>query len=116
MLLFLMSYAHLSEWEKDILNIVRRESLYFLPQVETKIMNEGWASYWHYRILNMDLPQELHLEFLKRHNQVVSPFEGRLNPYHLGFKIFTKLIRKDRIFLLYGNRKEIPPFCDATWM
>ncbi len=92
LLLFLMGYANLNEWEKDILNIVRRESLYFLPQVETKIMNEGWASYWHYRILNeMDLPQELHLEFLKRHNQVVSPFEGRLNPYHLGFKIFAKL-------------------------
>ena len=92
LMLFLMRYANLSEWEKDILNIVRRESLYFLPQIETKIMNEGWASYWHYRILNnMDLPQELHLEFLKRHNQVVSPFEGRLNPYHLGFKIFAKL-------------------------
>jgi len=92
LLLFLMGYANLNEWEKDILNIVRRESLYFLPHVETKIMNEGWASYWHYRILNnMDLPQELHLEFLKRHNQVVSPFEGRLNPYHLGFKIFAKL-------------------------
>jgi stage V sporulation protein R len=92
LLLFLMRYAHLSEWEKDIINIVRRESLYFLPQVETKIMNEGWASYWHYRILNyMDLPPELHLEFLKRHNQVVSPFEGGLNPYYLGFKLFAQL-------------------------
>ncbi|MDD2373497.1 MAG: SpoVR family protein [Syntrophomonadaceae bacterium] len=92
LLLFLMRYANLSEWEKDILNIVRQESLYFLPQIETKIMNEGWASYWHYRILNnMDLPQELHLEFLKRHNQVVSPFEGALNPYYLGFKLFAQL-------------------------
>ncbi len=95
LLLFLMRYASLSEWEKDILNIVRQESLYFLPQIETKIMNEGWASYWHYRILNnMNLPQELHLEFLKRHNQIVSSFEGRLNPYHLGFKIFTKLVQE----------------------
>jgi stage V sporulation protein R len=92
LLLFLMHYTNLNEWEKDILNIVRQESLYFLPQVETKIMNEGWASYWHYRILNnMDLPQELHLEFLKRHNQVVSPFEGGLNPYYLGFKLFVQL-------------------------
>ncbi|MGI5911678.1 MAG: SpoVR family protein [Syntrophomonadaceae bacterium] len=92
LLLFIIRYGSLSEWEKDIVNIVRQESLYFLPQIETKIMNEGWASYWHYKILNkLGLSQELHLEFLKRHNQVISPFQGSLNPYHLGFKIFEKL-------------------------
>jgi stage V sporulation protein R len=92
LLLFLIRYASLSEWEKDIINIVREESLYFLPQIETKIMNEGWASYWHYKILNrLQLPQDLHLEFLKRHNQVVCSVEGSLNPYHLGFKLFEKL-------------------------
>lgn len=91
-LLFLYKYAPLSEWEKDILLIVREESLYFLPQIETKIMNEGWASYWHYKILNrLKLPQELHLEFLKRHNQVIRPIEGGLNPYHIGFRIFEEL-------------------------
>jgi stage V sporulation protein R len=85
-------YAPLSEWQKDILQIVRNESMYFLPQIETKIMNEGWASFWHYKILNqLKLPQELHLEFLKRHNQVIRPLEGGLNPYHIGFKIFEEL-------------------------
>lgn len=93
-LLFLCKYGPLHDWERDILQIVREESLYFLPQIETKIMNEGWASYWHYRILNqLGLPQELHLEFLKRHNQVIRPLEGDLNPYHIGFKLFEQLDR-----------------------
>ncbi len=91
-LLFLSQYAPLSEWERDILQIVRAESAYFLPQIETKIMNEGWASFWHYRILNqLDLPQNLYLEFIGRHNQVLRPHEGGINPYHLGFVIFSDL-------------------------
>ncbi len=91
-LLFLSQHAPLSEWEKDILQMVREESQYFLPQIETKIMNEGWASFWHYRILSkLDLPQGLHLEFLARHNQVIRPHEGSLNPYQLGFAIFSEL-------------------------
>lgn len=95
LLLFLMRYAQLDDWEKDLLQIVREESAYFLPQIETKIMNEGWACFWHYRILNeLHLPQGLHLEFLKRHNQVVRPFAGGLNPYHLGFCIFMDLNKR----------------------
>ena len=94
-LLFLMRYARLSEWEKDIINIVREETLYFIPQIETKIMNEGWASFWHYKILNhLNLPQSMQLEFMKRHNQVVSAHEGSLNPYHLGYEIWNKLDRE----------------------
>ena len=58
-------------------------------------MNEGWASYWHHQILNsLDLPQEIHLEFLVRHNQVVSPHPGGINPYHLGFKIWHDIERR----------------------
>lgn len=94
---FISKYSRLLEWEKDIIGIVREESLYFLPQMETKIMNEGWASYWHYNILKkLDLPQSLHVEFLKRHNQVIRPHEGQLNPYYIGFKIFTDLYEKNR--------------------
>lgn len=94
-LLFLSQHAPLNEWEKDILQIVRSESEYFLPQIETKIMNEGWASFWHYRILNqLNLPQGLYLEFLSRHNQVLRPHEGSINPYHLGFTIFCDLEKR----------------------
>ncbi len=108
LLLFLSKYAPIAEWEKDILFMVREESLYFLPQIETKIMNEGWASYWHYTILNkLGLSADLHLEFLKRHNQVVSAHEGSLNPYHLGFKIFSSLAdTKGRDFIFQIRQQE----------
>ena len=55
-------------------------------------MNEGWACFWHYKILHeLDLPQGMHLPFLKSHNQVVRPHIGRINPYHLGFHLFNKI-------------------------
>lgn len=89
---FLAERGNLAEWERDLVNIVHQESAYFMPQIETKIMNEGWASFWHYRLLNqLGLPANLHLEFLQRHNLVVRPHTGRINPYFLGFKLFTYL-------------------------
>ncbi|MCX7923195.1 MAG: SpoVR family protein [Clostridia bacterium] len=95
LLWFISAYGRLTEWERDIINIVREETLYFLPQIETKIMNEGWASFWHYTILNkLNLPQNLHMEFLKRHNQVIRPHPGGINPYYIGFKIFEDLKNK----------------------
>lgn len=97
---FIIKYGNLEEWEKNILEIVREETLYFIPQIETKIMNEGWASFWHYTILNeLDLPHSLHLEFIKRHNDVVAPMLGGLNPYYLGFKMFQDIERR------YGRKK-----------
>lgn len=89
---FIAKYGNLNPWEKDILAIVIEETSYFIPQIETKIMNEGWASFWHYTILNnLGLDQSLHIEFLKRHNQVIRPFEGSINPYYIGFKIFENI-------------------------
>lgn len=99
---FIIKYGKLEEWEKDIVRIVKRETEYFMPQIETKTMNEGWASYWHYNILkSLDLPEGLHFEFLKRHNDVVAPILGGLNPYYVGFKMFEDIERrygKDKIF------------------
>ncbi len=95
LLWFVAEHAELVEWERDIIRIVHHEADYFLPQIETKILNEGWASFWHYRILNqLELPAHLHLEFLKRHHQVIRPQRGSLNPYHLGFTILTDLERR----------------------
>ncbi len=83
---------YLSEWQKDLLRIVHEESRYFIPQIETKIMNEGWASYWHFQIMNnLDLPEDLYLEFLVHHNQVVRPHPGDINPYYLGFRVWADI-------------------------
>ncbi len=95
-LLFIRDHnPYLTEWQRDLLAIVHEEAIYFLPQIETKIMNEGWASYWHYSILNqLDLPQDLHLEFLVHHSQVLRPHPGSINPYYVGFKIWQDIFRR----------------------
>jgi stage V sporulation protein R len=106
LLWFLAEYSRLEEWEKDLLRIVRRETAYFIPQMETKIINEGWASFWHYRILNaIDLQSDLHIEFLKRHHQVIRPHEGSLNPYHLGFMILADLEKRFGMTKLFEARE-----------
>jgi stage V sporulation protein R len=96
LLLFIRDHNPLlAEWEKDLLTIVHEQGRYFVPQIETKIMNEGWASYWHYRTLNdLGLPTDLQMEFLVHHAQVVRPFHGRINPYYLGFKIWEDIRRR----------------------
>ncbi|MGN6720811.1 MAG: SpoVR family protein, partial [Candidatus Binatia bacterium] len=93
LLLFIRDHnRQLAEWEKDLLTIVHEQARYFVPQIETKIMNEGWASFWHKRILEtLELPQELHLEFLVRHTQVLRPSPGSLNPYHVGMKVWEDI-------------------------
>lgn len=96
LLTFIRDYnPFLEAWEKDLLTIVFEQTQYFLPQIETKIMNEGWASYWHREILNsLDLPQDLYMEFLVRHNQVVRPHPGSLNPYHLGLAVWDDIYKR----------------------
>ena len=90
---FVSEYGHkIPDWKLDIIEIVRDEAYYFMPQIRSKIMNEGWACFWHYKILHdLDLPASLHLPFLKSHNQVVRPHIGRINPYHVGFHLFNKI-------------------------
>ena len=88
----------LEDWQRDLILIVEQESLYFVPQAFTKIMNEGWACLIHEKILNaLKLPDDYYLSFIKLHNQVVRPHLGAVNPYHLGFKIF-KHIEKNQGF------------------
>jgi stage V sporulation protein R len=84
---------NLEEWERNLLLIVEENSKYFIPQALTKIMNEGWACTIHQKIINeLNLPDGLHLPFIKLHNQVVRPHLGTVNPYHLGFELFKKII------------------------
>src|SRR5690606_7817177 len=64
-LLFIQEYSReLEDWQRDIMTMIREEMLYFWPQLETKIMNEGWATYWHQRIMReMDLTTEEAIEY-----------------------------------------------------
>lgn len=81
-------------WQRDVMAMVHEEVEYFIPQMQTKIMNEGWASFWHARIMReLDLPDNEHLQFAELHAGVVSPQKGKLNPYYLGYKIFENIER-----------------------
>ncbi|KUP07846.1 stage V sporulation protein R [Bacillus coahuilensis p1.1.43] len=93
LLLFIEQYSReLTDWQRDILTMMREEMLYFWPQLETKIMNEGWASYWHQRILReMDLTSSESIEFAKLNAGVVQPSRTQINPYYLGLKIFEDI-------------------------
>lgn len=92
---YLSAFGDLEDWQRDVIQIVMEESRYFLPQIETKIMNEGWATFWHYTILNrLGLDQGMSLEFYKVHNSVICQVPGQLNPYYLGFKIWKYLYER----------------------
>jgi stage V sporulation protein R len=97
---FLLLHApHLEPWQRDIIEIVRTEMLYFVPQMQTKIMNEGWASIWHSRIMRRlgdcgVISDSETVEFAQLHSGVLSPSRTSLNPYYLGFKIFEDIERR----------------------
>lgn len=93
LLLFIEEYSReLEEWQRDILTMLREEMLYFWPQMETKIMNEGWASLWHQRILReMDLSFDEAIEFAKLNAGVVQPSKTSINPYYLGLKVLEDI-------------------------
>lgn len=92
-LLFIQEFSReLEEWQRDIMTMMREEMLYFWPQLETKIMNEGWATYWHQRILReMDLTTDEAIEFSALNANVIQPSKSSINPYLLGLKIFEDI-------------------------
>jgi stage V sporulation protein R len=91
-LLFLLNYAPLERWQHTILEIIREEAYYFAPQGMTKIMNEGWASYWHSRIMTEKAMDDSDvISFAEHHAGVVSTSPGRLNPYKIGLELFRDI-------------------------
>ncbi len=101
LLWFIANYApELDGWERDIFLAVREESFYFYPVFACQIMNEGWASYWHARLLREAdfLPSDLYVSAIKAHSDVVRPYAAdhqlalSVNPYHLGFSIWEDII------------------------
>lgn len=104
LLWFVAQYApEMEGWERDIFLAVRAESYYFYPVFATQIMNEGWASYWHARLLREAdfLPQNAYVDAIKCHSDVVRPHGNEehvalsINPYHLGFSMWEKIIERD---------------------
>jgi stage V sporulation protein R len=91
-LLFLLNYAPLERWQHTILEIVRDEAYYYAPQGMTKIMNEGWASYWHSQIMTQKaLTDSEVISFADHHAGVVATSPGRLNPYKLGLELLRNI-------------------------
>jgi stage V sporulation protein R len=97
LLWFFINYAPLEDWERDVLDIVREEAFYFHPQIATKIMNEGWAVYWHAELLFQyeGITPEEHIDFASTHEKVVQagPFYS-INPYFLGFRLFKDIEKR----------------------
>ena len=89
-LLFLMHYAPLTGWQRDILGMVRDESYYFAPQWQTKVMNEGWATYWHSRLMTERVMNDAEVvEFADHHSGTVGG-QG-FNPYKIGLYLFRDI-------------------------
>lgn len=86
---FLINHAPLSSWQKRVLGIIREEAYYFAPQGQTKILNEGWATFWH--SLMMTQMARLHdseiVEYCDQYSGVVATPRGQLNPYKLGVEL-----------------------------
>lgn len=91
-LLFLLEHAPLEDWEFDILGLLREEAYYFAPQPQTKIMNEGWASYWHSRIMTEKALTDAEvLDYADHHSGVMGIRPGSFNPYKVGIELFRDI-------------------------
>ncbi len=91
-LLFLLENAPLESWQEDIISIIREEAYYFVPQRLTKIMNEGWAAYWHEKILiEKALKDDELVDFAEHHAGVLQWHPGSINPYKIGYELFKDI-------------------------
>jgi stage V sporulation protein R len=91
-MLFILEHAPLRSWQLDILSMLRDEAYYFAPQAQTKIMNEGWASYWHSTIMTRQgLSSADVIHYCDHHSGTMATSPGRLNPYKLGIELFRDI-------------------------
>lgn len=112
---FLAESADLAEWQRDILQIVRSEAYYFVPQRMTKIINEGWASFWHSRIMTRSLLGASDVvDFADCHSGATASQPGQLNPYKLGIELFRYAEEKGMdLFQLRSIHNDVS-FIDAV--
>lgn len=91
-LMFLLQHAPLEDWQADVLSIIRDESYYFSPQGMTKIMNEGWASYWHSKLMTEEIMNDSEIiDFADRHSGTMAMAPNGFNPYKIGIEIFREI-------------------------
>ena len=91
-MLFVLEHAPLKSWQLDVLSMLRDEAYYFAPQAQTKIMNEGWASYWHSTIMTRQgLSAADVVHYCDHHSGTMATSPGRLNPYKLGIELFRDI-------------------------
>ena len=127
LLYFLEKNAPLLEpWQREVIRIVRKMAQYFYPQRQTQVMNEGWATFWHYTLLNELYDQGrvddgFMLEFLQNHSQVIyqppfdSPYYSGINPYALGFAMFQD-IRRICEAPTEEDRQWFPDIAGSDWL
>ncbi|MBU1702178.1 MAG: SpoVR family protein [Candidatus Eisenbacteria bacterium] len=89
---FLIQHAPLERWQRQMLEIIRREAYYFIPQMQTKIMNEGWATYWHSRIMTEKVldPSEV-IDYADRCAGILAMPHGSVNPYKIGVQLWRDI-------------------------
>ena len=116
----------LEPWQREVIRIVRKISQYFYPQKQTQVMNEGWATFWHYTILNHlydegKLTDSFMLEFLQSHTNVVyqppynSQYYSGINPYALGFNMMVD-IRRLCEHPTEEDKKWFPEYAGSNWL
>ena len=89
---FLLEAAPLQTWQQDILSIIRDEAYYFAPQAQTKIMNEGWATYWHSKMMTEKILTDAEIiDYADHHSGTLGGRSGRLNPYKLGVELYRDI-------------------------
>jgi stage V sporulation protein R len=89
---FLTLYAPLEDWKRDILSIIRDEAYYFAPQGMTKTMNEGWASYWHSKLMTEKIMVDSEvIDFADHHSGTMAMSPNGYNPYKVGIELFRDI-------------------------
>ncbi len=89
---FLIHTAPLKNWQQDIMSIIRDEAYYFAPQGMTKIMNEGWASYWHSKLMTERIVDDSEIiDFADRHAGTMAMSPTGFNPYKVGIELFRNI-------------------------
>ncbi|MDQ7778918.1 MAG: SpoVR family protein [Planctomycetota bacterium] len=91
-LLFLLENAPIDTWQRDVLSIVREEAYYFAPQAMTKIMNEGWATYWHSAIMTGKCSTDREIiDYADLHSSTMGTRPGVINPYKMGLELYKNI-------------------------